>query len=101
MRYKIISQFTMMPSQLILQSDQIFDVLVSRPWYNWNLKNRKTLLICMANSINPLSFCFAGMTLDYKLPVTVSGAPCAVKALYIMFCRWRDFPFPTRWVCSS
>jgi hypothetical protein len=79
MRYKIISQFTMMRSQLILQSDQIFDVLVSCPWYNWNLKNRKTLLICMANSMNPLCFCFAGMTLGYKLTVNVSGAPCAVK----------------------
>jgi hypothetical protein len=74
----------MMPSQLILQSDQMFDVFVSCPWYNWNLKNRKTLLICMANSINPLSFCFAGMTLGYKFSVNVGKwCPMGVKEFSI------------------
>ncbi|KAJ3619794.1 hypothetical protein MTP99_005449 [Tenebrio molitor] len=57
---------------IVDETDKIFDAFASCPWYNWNLKNRKTLLICMASSTNPLSFGFAGITIGYNFAVSMA-----------------------------
>jgi hypothetical protein len=51
---------------------RIHDALVYCPWHVWNVKNRKTLLIFMTNSLKQLSFNFAGMTIGYERAVNVS-----------------------------
>ncbi|CAH1379341.1 unnamed protein product, partial [Tenebrio molitor] len=54
-------------SYTAFRTDRIFDALGTCSWYIWNIKNRKTLLIFMANSLQPFRFYFAGFTVDYKL----------------------------------
>jgi hypothetical protein len=57
---------------LIFQTTKIFDTLSSCSWYEWNAENKKILLIFLSNSLKPLGFSFAGVTLNYKLPLSVS-----------------------------
>jgi hypothetical protein len=51
---------------------QIHDALVYCPWHVWNVRNRKTLLIFMTNSLKQLSFNFAGITIGFERAVNVS-----------------------------
>ncbi|CAH1379722.1 unnamed protein product, partial [Tenebrio molitor] len=45
---------------------RIFDTLSSCAWYEWNVENKKILLIFLSNTLKPTGFSFAGVTLDYK-----------------------------------
>ncbi|RZC32230.1 uncharacterized protein BDFB_012794, partial [Asbolus verrucosus] len=65
----IMYMFCKSGQALFDETSCIFDTLVNCPWYIWNAKNRKILLIFLINSLEPLKFSFAGITLDYRLAV--------------------------------
>ncbi|CAH1379344.1 unnamed protein product [Tenebrio molitor] len=67
----LMAVFCKAGQDIVEETDRIFDALGTCSWYIWNIKNRKTLLIFMANSLQPFSFYFAGITVDYKLAVNV------------------------------
>ncbi|CAH1379782.1 unnamed protein product [Tenebrio molitor] len=52
-------------------SSQIFDTLSSCSWYEWNAENKKILLIFLSNTLKPVGFTFAGITLDYKFGLSL------------------------------
>ncbi|RZB39627.1 hypothetical protein BDFB_006927, partial [Asbolus verrucosus] len=52
---------------LIDETGCIHTMLMGSPWYIWNIKNRKALLIFMNNCLEPIKFSFAGITLDHQL----------------------------------
>ncbi|CAH1379721.1 unnamed protein product [Tenebrio molitor] len=56
---------------LLNETTKIFDTLSSCSWYEWNAENKKILLIFLSNSLKPLGFSFAGVTLNYKLPLSI------------------------------
>lgn len=43
------------------------------PWYIWDIKNKRTLLVFMKNSLEPMKLSLAGITLDYHFALTVSN----------------------------
>ncbi|KAJ3615771.1 hypothetical protein Zmor_012310 [Zophobas morio] len=57
--------------RIIDESGATFDSLVKCPWYSWNTKNRRLLVMFMVNSRVPVSFYLAGITLDYTLTVNI------------------------------
>ncbi|EFA12686.1 odorant receptor 247 [Tribolium castaneum] len=58
--------------QLIDATSNIFSSLVGAPWYFWNLKNTKTLLMFLINCTKNDSIVLAGICLDYRLFVSIS-----------------------------
>ncbi|RZC42813.1 7tm 6 domain containing protein, partial [Asbolus verrucosus] len=52
---------------LIHETGCIHMVLMNSPWYIWNIKNRKALLIFMSNCLEPIKFSLAGITLNHEL----------------------------------
>ncbi|EEZ97723.1 odorant receptor 204 [Tribolium castaneum] len=50
---------------------EVFDSLISCPWYSWNVKNRKVLLIFLTNSLQPMFFSLVGFTIDYRFALTM------------------------------
>ncbi|CAH1379849.1 unnamed protein product, partial [Tenebrio molitor] len=67
----MITVFCKAGQDIFEETERIFDALGTCPWYIWNIRNRRTLLIFMANSIEPFSFYFVGITIDYRLAVNV------------------------------
>ncbi|XP_063900373.1 uncharacterized protein LOC135119927 isoform X1 [Zophobas morio] len=57
--------------RIIDETGATFDSLVKCPWYSWNTKNRRLLVIFMLNSRKPVSFYLAGITVDYTLTVKI------------------------------
>jgi hypothetical protein len=56
-----------------LQMEGIFDTLTQCSWYNWDAKNKRILLIFMANSLKSCPLAFAGYVADYQQAVSVSS----------------------------
>ncbi|RZC37022.1 hypothetical protein BDFB_011628, partial [Asbolus verrucosus] len=56
----------------LLQTGHILESLMKCTWYNWNTKNRLTLLIFIMNCMEPMKFSFAGVVLDRKLAAAVT-----------------------------
>jgi hypothetical protein len=82
----------------------IFDILTQCSWYNWDAKNKQTLLIFMANSLKPCLLTFAGYAVDYRLAVAVSSANkfagnILIKYIYNFkyFCRNYALFLVTEW----
>ena len=54
------------------QSDNIFTTLVMTKWYNFNCANRKTFLLMLCNSMEPINLNFSKeIAINYGLGVTV------------------------------
>nr|XP_015834088.1 PREDICTED: uncharacterized protein LOC107397677 [Tribolium castaneum] len=57
--------------QLINVTSDIFFTLGGAPWYYWNLKNVKILLIFLTNCTKNESIILAGICLDYQMCISV------------------------------
>ncbi|XP_044272086.1 uncharacterized protein LOC123015997 [Tribolium madens] len=57
--------------QLIDVSNNLFFSLIGAPWYYWNLKNIKILLILIINCTKNDNIVLAGICVDYKLLVVI------------------------------
>jgi hypothetical protein len=56
-----------------LQSETMFLKLVTTNWYNWNTRNRKTLVLILMNAANPIQAKFSeGFIVNFKLLMFVS-----------------------------
>jgi hypothetical protein len=56
-----------------LQSETMFLKLVTTNWYNWNIKNRKKLVLILMNAANPIQAKFSeGFIVNFKLLMFVS-----------------------------
>ena len=54
------------------QSDNTFTTLVMTKWYNFNCANRKTFLLMLCNSMEPINLNFSKeIAINYGLGVTV------------------------------
>ena len=54
------------------QSDNIFTTLVMTKWYNFNCANRKTFLLMLCNSMEPINLNFSKeIAINYRLGVAV------------------------------
>ncbi|EFA09300.1 odorant receptor 230 [Tribolium castaneum] len=75
----ILVVFTFCESGQALSNDtgRIFDILLTCPWYKWDKKNKNILLMFLVNSLKPMSITIAGITLDYKLAVTLIRTCCS------------------------
>ncbi|EFA09267.1 uncharacterized protein LOC107398578 [Tribolium castaneum] len=59
------------------ETGRIFDTLVMCSWYNWDKRNKKVLLMFLANSLEPMSITIAGITLDYKFALAMLRTSCS------------------------
>ncbi|RZB62214.1 hypothetical protein BDFB_011507, partial [Asbolus verrucosus] len=50
---------------------RIFDTLLLCPWYIWNLKIRRSFLLFLTNSVEPIQFSFVGISLNRQLIITI------------------------------
>ncbi|EFA02950.1 odorant receptor 195 [Tribolium castaneum] len=73
----IVYTFSAAGQALADETGRVFDTLMTCPWNTWNIKNRKVLLIVMSNTIQPLTFTLAGITLDYKFGLTMLRISCS------------------------
>jgi hypothetical protein len=59
--------------KLFLQSENMLLRLVTTNWYNWNTRNRKTLVLILMNAANPIQAKFSeGFIVNFKLLMFVS-----------------------------
>ncbi|EFA02951.1 odorant receptor 197 [Tribolium castaneum] len=67
----IVYTFSAAGQAIADETSHVFDTLMTCPWNAWNNKNRKVLLIIMSNTLRPLTFTLAGITLNYKFGLTM------------------------------
>ncbi|EFA02949.1 odorant receptor 165 [Tribolium castaneum] len=53
------------------QNNSLLEHLMDSPWYLWDVENRKTLLMFMANCMKPKTFSWGGITLDYSFALSI------------------------------
>ncbi|RZC39407.1 hypothetical protein BDFB_008878, partial [Asbolus verrucosus] len=68
-----------------LQTGLIFDTLMECPWYNWNTRNKRLLLTFMTNSAIPSTMSFAGISLDYRLTISIGMTFIILRKIFIDF----------------
>ncbi|XP_044261746.1 uncharacterized protein LOC123009467 [Tribolium madens] len=51
---------------------QVFDILLTSSWYNWDSKNRKMLMMFLLHSLKAETFSWGGFTLDYRFGTSVA-----------------------------
>ncbi|RZC40038.1 7tm 6 domain containing protein, partial [Asbolus verrucosus] len=56
--------------KLVNETGRIFDTLLLCPWYIWNPKIRQSFLLFLTNSVRPIQFSFAGITLNRLFIIT-------------------------------
>ncbi|RZC35926.1 7tm 6 domain containing protein, partial [Asbolus verrucosus] len=81
---QLISFMYCAAGQLLIDgTEQVHMILMNCPWYIWNIKNRKALLIFMCNCLEPFKISLAGIALDHKLiPSTIKAAYSYATFLY-------------------
>ncbi|XP_044262509.1 uncharacterized protein LOC123009977 [Tribolium madens] len=67
----IIGMFSTAGQQISENTSLVFDTLTNCSWYLWDKRNKKVLLIFMANSLKPMTFSMYGITLDYQFALKV------------------------------
>nr|XP_015839637.1 PREDICTED: uncharacterized protein LOC107398782 isoform X1 [Tribolium castaneum] len=67
----IVATFAHAGQKISDNTSLIFDTLTTCPWNLWDKRNRKVLLIFMANSVKPMTFSVAGITVDYQFAIKV------------------------------
>jgi hypothetical protein len=64
----------------------MFLKLVTTNWYNWNTKNRKTLVLILMNAANPIQAKFSeGFIVNFKLLMFVSHILNFFWTIFIVF----------------
>ncbi|EFA02947.1 odorant receptor 160 [Tribolium castaneum] len=69
--FVIVSTFAELGQIFSDQNNSLFEHLIDCPWYLWNVKNRKILLMFMANCMKPKTFSWGGITLDYSFAISI------------------------------
>ncbi|EEZ97784.1 odorant receptor 205 [Tribolium castaneum] len=73
--------------QSLYEYTEIFHSLISCRWYIWNVKNRRILLVFLANSLEPMTFSLAGITLNYRFALNMMKTSCSYALiLYKLNC---------------
>ncbi|KAJ3621292.1 hypothetical protein MTP99_003444 [Tenebrio molitor] len=67
----IIFLYCLAGQKIADQMEGIFDTLTQCSWYNWDAKNKRILLIFMANSLKSCPLAFAGYVADYQQAVSI------------------------------
>ncbi|EFA07457.1 uncharacterized protein LOC103313598 isoform X2 [Tribolium castaneum] len=77
----VVYMFSEAGQALSTETTGVFDLLMTCPWYVWNIKNRRILLIFMANSLEPMTFSLAGVTLDYRFALGMLRTSCSYSLI--------------------
>ncbi|XP_044262226.1 odorant receptor 43a-like [Tribolium madens] len=78
----ILYTFSEAGQHLVEITDKVFNTLIQCPWYNWNIKNRKTLMMFMLESLQPLQISWAGVTIDYTFGSSVIKTCCSYALVF-------------------